>query len=183
MNSNSAAQSRSEAKPLGAADPDPSPTRSVKRQTGWRALFPAIFYRLRVRLLFLVALALAPMLALFVYGALQDRSAAIREVHESAARLASLAASRQTQQVEHAKQLLSALGQMQRWGRASNIAATATLFQRLASETKAYGNIIAYDTNAQPLVSAQAVSNADGHPERQPWFYGLLKGEIGRAHV
>ena len=68
--------------------------------SGLRRWRPSFFSRLRVRLLFLVFLALSPVVGLVIYTAIEQRASAIWEAKASALRMVRLAATGQKQHIE-----------------------------------------------------------------------------------
>ena len=98
------------------------------------------FSSLRLRLVFLVLLAVIPALGLMLYTNLEQRRLATVQAQEDAQRLARLAATQQQQLIEGARQLLIALAQL-REVRGSDAAACNTLMTSLLKQYPLYANL------------------------------------------
>src|SRR5262245_24195659 len=100
---------------------------------------PAFFSRLRVRLLFLVFLAVLPILGLVLYTSIEERTQALSEAKASALRLVRMAASEQKQHIEAGRQLLITLAQLSEV-RQSDAGACEALFTNLLTVHRIYAN-------------------------------------------
>src|SRR4029450_11158262 len=98
------------------------------------------FGGLRVRLIFLVLLAVIPALGLILYSGLERRRLAGQEVQENALRLSRLAASNQQRVIEDAHQLLVALARLPEV-RAGDPDDSSALFARLLQGYPRYANL------------------------------------------
>src|SRR5882762_5813375 len=108
--------------------------------SGLRRWRPSIFSRLRFRLLFLVFLALSPVVGLVIYTAIEQRASAIAEARASALRMVRLAATGQKQHIEGGRQLLATLAQLTEV-RQTNVPACQELFTNLLNLHRVYANM------------------------------------------
>jgi len=108
--------------------------------------------RLRVRLLFLVFLALSPIAGLVIYTAIEQRATAMAEARSSALRMVRLAAAGQKQHIESGRQLLATLAQLSEV-READLPACETLFTNLLNLHHVYANMGITDTNGNLIVS------------------------------
>ncbi|HMC28187.1 MAG TPA: hypothetical protein VKM56_10400, partial [Verrucomicrobiae bacterium] len=104
-----------------------------------RRLFAGRLSRLRARLLFLVLMAMLPVLGLVLYTAIEQREAAIAEARASAVRIVRMATTGQRQHIEAARQLLTTLAQLSEL-RETNVAAADALFRNLLNLHPVYAN-------------------------------------------
>jgi signal transduction histidine kinase/DNA-binding response OmpR family regulator/HPt (histidine-containing phosphotransfer) domain-containing protein len=111
------------------------------------------FGGLRVRLIFLVLLAIIPALGLILYSGLERRRLAGQEVQENALRLSRLAASNQQRLIEDAHQLLVALARLPEV-RAGDPDGSSALFARLLQGYPRYANLGAIRPDGDIFASA-----------------------------
>ena len=104
-----------------------------------RRRLPGFFSRLRVRLLFLVFLAVLPILGLVLYTSIEQRTEAMAEAKASALRLVRMAASEQKQHIEAGRQLLITLAQLSEV-RQGEARACELLFSNLLTVHRIYAN-------------------------------------------
>ena len=139
------------------------------------ALYPGS--TIRIRLFFLVILAVVPLFGLTLYTAARERQYDIDHVQEEALKLAKLIASVQQRQVEISRQFLVTL--------AGTVEATNPqpetyngLFSKLTHELPIYSNFLLADKSGEvrgsgaPLSSPRSVAH-------EPWFQqAIRKGEF-----
>lgn len=111
------------------------------------------FSSLRVRLFFLVLLAVLPALVLALYTASEERQQAARRAQEDALRLARLAATRQVKLIGETRQLLTAMAQLPHVRRGSS-ARCNTFFALLLKEYPLYANLGVINQSGQVTCSA-----------------------------
>lgn len=111
------------------------------------------FASLRVRLLLLVLLAVAPLLALVLYSASEYRQREKTKVLENALQLARLASSQQERFIEEGRHLLVGLAQLPELRR-RNAVACSKLFADLLKRFPRYANLGATDPNGDIFCSA-----------------------------
>ena len=126
--------------------------------------------RLRTRLLLLVAVAVAPMLALVLFTAWDQSNQAHQEVRSEALRLTRIATKLQEQHLEAARQLLSTLAQMGRWRSATNSGTTSLLFGQLMQLHPVYTTIGAVDADGSVIASGSALAESDKRVADKLWF-------------
>src|SRR5215210_1561488 len=101
---------------------------------------PLSFSSLRVRLLFLFALAVVPALGWIFYIHVEQRRLAATEAQDNALRLAQIAAAQQAQLIQGTHQLLSVLAQLPAV-REGDSAACSMLFAGLLKRHPVYANL------------------------------------------
>jgi len=136
---------------------------SAQPATEPRRLFAGRLSRLRARLLFLVFMAMLPVLGLVFYTAIEQREAAITEARASAVRIVRMATTGQRQHIEAARQLLTTLAQLSEL-RETNVAAADALFRNLLNLHPVYANF--------GIISPDGYLIASGAPLRRRLFLG-----------
>ncbi|MBC1221350.1 PAS domain S-box protein [Nostoc sp. UCD122] len=114
---------------------------------------------LRIRLVFLVLLAVVPALGLILYTASEQRRTATAEAQEQTLRLARLAANNQKQVVEGTRQLLIILAQLP-VVRQGNSAECNQLLTDMLKQHSAYANFAVLDGQGNPICTGIAYSGS-----------------------
>jgi PAS domain S-box-containing protein len=110
-------------------------------------------YGLRVRLILLVFIALAPALILILHNAKRDRDVSADRIQEDAQRIVEIAAARQARFVDSARQLLAILAEVPEV--ANGDAATCNRFvEGLTNRYSVYGNLGRIDAEGNLVCSA-----------------------------
>jgi PAS domain S-box-containing protein len=110
-------------------------------------------YGLRVRLILLVFIALAPALILILHNAKRDRDVSADRIQEDAQRIVEIAAARQARFVDSARQLLAVLAEVPEV--ANGDAATCNRFvEGLTNRYSVYGNLGRIDAEGNLVCSA-----------------------------
>lgn len=126
------------------------------------------FSRLRVRLVFLVLLAIIPALGLMLWNVAEQRRAAALEAEASALRLAQIASNNQERVIEVARELLSALGQLPQVRKRDSQGCSA-LFANLLKRYRGYANLVAAEPNGDVFCSGQPLPGPVNFADRN-WF-------------
>ncbi len=128
---------------------------------------------LRVRLVFLVLLAMIPSLALILYTAHVQRSVAMGAAHENLFRIASLAASDTSQAIEGAQQLLGGLAQFHEI-RGGDSAACGAVMSKLLAMYPFYSTLGVASPDGAVVCSAVPLTNSVTVADRS-WFRQVLQ--------
>jgi len=128
----------------------PQPPASVESEAR-----PARFVSLRVRLLGLVMLVLAPWLALVLYAQVDERKAAIASVKRDAMRVLDIVTHDQAAQIEAARQLLATLARLPQL---RSPGACEPLLAELLEAYSQYRNFVVVDANGNITCSAVPMS-------------------------
>ena len=130
------------------------------------------FSGLRVRVMLLVALAVAPWLSVTIYHAVEERNQAIAEAQENALRLARLISFDQRETITNSRTLLQSLSSLP----AIKNGMPADCRERLASvyaSTRGYANIGVTDARGNLLCDAVATRKSINYSDRN-WFRKAL---------
>ena len=137
---------------------------------------------LRVRLVFLVFLAMVPSLALILYTAHVQRSITRGAARENLFRIASLAASDTSQVMEGAQQLLGGLAQSQEI-RSGDSAACGTMMAKLLAIYPFYSTLGVASPEGKVICSAVPLTNSVSVADRS-WFRQVRQNpELHRGRV
>ncbi len=134
---------------------------------------PLSFSSLRVRLLFLFAVAVIPALGWIFHVHVEQRGLAATEAQDNALRLAQLAAAQQAQLIQGTHQLLSVLAQLPAL-REGNATTCTTLVTNLLKRYPTYANLGADRLNGDVFCSATPLL----HPlnvANYSWFQRVLR--------
>ncbi|MCI0530125.1 MAG: HAMP domain-containing protein, partial [Nitrospira sp.] len=132
-----------------------------------------VFSSLRIRLFFLVLLAVLPALALTLYTALEERQQAALRAQEDTLRLVRLAAASQTRLIEETRQLLMAMSQLPQVHGGSS-AQCNRFFDHLLKEYPLYANLGAINRRGHVFCSAVPTHGSINLTDR-PFFQRAIK--------
>lgn len=131
------------------------------------------FSGVRARVLLLVALAVAPWLAITIYHAVEDRKLTIDAAQENALRLARLISFDQRETISHSRTLLLALSTLPEINGGTQPDCRLRLANMLDS-TQSYANIGIADAHGELLCDAIATQKSINYSDRS-WFRDALK--------
>ena len=131
------------------------------------------FSGVRARVLLLVALAVAPWLALTIYHAVEDRSSAVDAAQESALQLARLISFDQRETISRSRGLLQALSTLPEI-RNGTPADCRLRLENMLDSTQSYVNIGVTDAHGNLLCDARATRKSINYSDRG-WFRDALE--------
>lgn len=131
------------------------------------------FSGVRARVLLLVALAVAPWLAITIYHAVEERRLAVDAAQENALRLARLISFDQRETITHSHTLLQALSTLPEINEGTP-ADCRLLLAHMLDSTQSYANIGIADAQGKLLCDAIATRKSINYSDRS-WFRDALK--------
>jgi PAS domain S-box-containing protein len=131
------------------------------------------FASLRMRLLFMVLVAVIPALGLTLYSGLEQRHEAGREVEHDALELAQHAAAMQGNLVDNARQILLVLAQLFQVD-PHDPTTTSAIFANLLKQSEGYSNLVAAKPDGSVFASALPLTQPMNLADR-PYFQRLLQ--------
>lgn len=137
------------------------------------ALGKFTFSGVRARVLLLVALAVAPWLAITIYHAIEERSLAVDAAQDNALRLARLISFDQRGTISHSRSLLQTLSTLPEI-RNGTLADCRLLLAHMLDSTQNYANIGVADAHGKLLCDAVGTRKSIDYSDRA-WFRGTLK--------
>jgi len=132
-----------------------------------------LFFSLRLRLIFLVLLAIIPALVITIYSGLELRRHARLDAFHKAVNLAKDISKSQQQLIESARHILFTLSQMPQI-REQDGKESSKIFVHLLRETQGYVNFAAIKPNGDVFASAHPVANPTNLADR-PFFKRIIK--------
>jgi signal transduction histidine kinase len=128
---------------------------------------------LRTRLLLLILLAVAPLLAVMLFNAAEQRAVGAAQAQADALRLARVSAKRHEQLIEGARQTLIVLSQLPAV-RNHDMPACNVLFGDLLRQYPSYANLAALDLDGDVFCSAVSLTESVNAADR-PWFQQMVR--------
>ena len=131
------------------------------------------FSGVRARVMLLVALAVAPWLAITIYHTIEERGVAVKAAQDNALRLARLISFDQRGTISHSRSLLQTLSTLPEI-RNGALADCRLLLAHMLDGTQYYANIGVVDANGKLLCDALGTRKSIDYSDRT-WFRDALK--------
>ena len=135
------------------------------------SLFSAV--NLRLRLVFLVLLAVLPALGVTLYTGLEHRSLKLSEARDNALNLAQEVSRAHEDIFDNARQVLSALSQLPQVYQQDH-AACSIIFARLLKQSQGFTNIVACDLQGNTFATVTPLPTPINFSDR-PWFQRVVQ--------